>query len=292
MSKRANVLLVVLLMVSSLIVVKAASASDSIPKPSVPEFTVELVDNSYDVPLTTTTDPYTGKTVTQGGYHVKGEPEIEIRIKNQPYDTSTNKTIGLFYQVRTKGHFSPNWDIVEYWIKGGYNPRSPYREQDYGSQYTVLRFGDTGHDIPSEGQMDFQVQALLGYVVIHGDPNHSIDLYNLFASFSFTGETSDWSTTQTMTFSSSGWSSTSSSSPTETPDQTNEPVPSQTNETSPQETSPSPASTPDQATEPTTYETSQTLQIAAIIGTVIAVVLVSAILLVYFRKRKLSGEHS
>jgi hypothetical protein len=39
-------------------------------KPSVPEFTVKLVDNSYDVPPTQTTDPYTG-TKTIPGYHVK-----------------------------------------------------------------------------------------------------------------------------------------------------------------------------------------------------------------------------
>jgi hypothetical protein len=32
----------------------------SIPKPSVPEFTVKLVDSSYDIPASSLIDPYTG----------------------------------------------------------------------------------------------------------------------------------------------------------------------------------------------------------------------------------------
>lgn len=56
----------------------------SIPTPSVPEFTLKYVDNSYDVPssTTTTTDPYTGEQTitTEPGYHVANET-IEVTIK-------------------------------------------------------------------------------------------------------------------------------------------------------------------------------------------------------------------
>ena len=204
-----------------------ANAGSSIPKPSIPEFTVKLIDTSYYVPPTTSVDPYTGQTVTQGDYYVRGEPYIEIAIKNQPStlsgDTASNEGMSLFYQVRIKGHFSQEWSVVEYWIKEApaYNPRNPYPEQDYASQYTILKFGSlTNQNIPSEGQLDIQVQALIGYVAIHGDPRHSIDLHNQFASFEFTGETSGWSDTQTITLGESQLPTPSpATTPTPTPDQ-------------------------------------------------------------------------
>jgi hypothetical protein len=105
----------------------------------------------------------------------------------------------------------------------------------------------------------------VGYPVIHRTSDH-IDLYNYFASFSFNGTASDWSNTQTITI--------GELASTVTPD------------TSPSSPSQNSTTTPDQTTEPTTNETSQTLQLAAIIGTAIAVVFVSTVSLVYFKKRK------
>jgi 5-hydroxyisourate hydrolase-like protein (transthyretin family) len=59
----------------------------SIPKPSVPEFTVSVTDHSYDVQTTTTTNTdFDGRitTTTTPGYHmVNGS--IELSIKNQPF---------------------------------------------------------------------------------------------------------------------------------------------------------------------------------------------------------------
>ena len=63
MNKLTGLILILILTTSSLIVIHLAYASTS----SVPEFTVQIVANTYDVPptTTTTTDPYTGKeTVT------------------------------------------------------------------------------------------------------------------------------------------------------------------------------------------------------------------------------------
>ena len=65
--------------ISSLVMIDSASAQ-SIPKPSTPGFSLRLIDNSYDVPPTTTVNPYTGKTETSGGYHVEGYLEIDIII--------------------------------------------------------------------------------------------------------------------------------------------------------------------------------------------------------------------
>jgi len=68
--------------------------------PAVPEFTVELVDSSYDVPTTYSTDPYTGKQVTHEGYHV-AKRTIEVRIKNQPFKPYTDVRGGKLSSTTT-----------------------------------------------------------------------------------------------------------------------------------------------------------------------------------------------
>ena len=84
---------------SSLTAVAAAQVS----KPPVPEFTLKYVDTSYDVPQTSSIDPYTRNETIKAGYHVN--KSLELTIKNQPaYD--------LFYNVRYKGHFEDNWTEV------------------------------------------------------------------------------------------------------------------------------------------------------------------------------------
>ena len=212
--KGFSLLLVVTLAISSLMMVESAFAQ-STPKPPVPEFTLKLIDNSYDVPPTSTVNPYTGKTETSGGYHVQGYLEVQIRIKNPP-------SAGVFYQVQTKGHFSQNWNAIEYWIgeAGSYYPRTPYKEQDYTSEYTILKYDDNGN-LPREGQIDFRVQTLIGYPVIHHTSDH-LDLYNTWASFSFNGTASDWSNIQTINMANDAvpaypQNPTSSSNPTTNP---------------------------------------------------------------------------
>ena len=114
MSKIVALMLSALLVLYSLAIVCSDNAQ-STSKPSVPEFTLKLVDNSYDeppIPSTTPTytiDPYSGKQtiLTPGssaipGYHVENKT-IELWIKNQPYSAD------VYYDVRTKGHFGENW---------------------------------------------------------------------------------------------------------------------------------------------------------------------------------------
>jgi hypothetical protein len=167
----------------------------SIPKPSVPEFTLKFVDNSYDVPssTTTTTDPYTGEqtVTTHPGYHVQNGT-IEVTIKNQeftPYSIDSQTTISLFYYVSYKGHYAEDWDY--------YPPSTHGREysaifiRQSTSDYTIVQFR-----APSEGEMDFRVQAQIGYytstvsyIAIPGAP---------FTTYTFNGEVSGWSSTQTI----------------------------------------------------------------------------------------------
>ena len=66
MRKCVTLLLIVILTSSSLMLIESVFAQ-SMFEPSVPEFTLEFVDKSYDVPPTTesTTDPYTIKQKPQ-----------------------------------------------------------------------------------------------------------------------------------------------------------------------------------------------------------------------------------
>jgi hypothetical protein len=63
------ILLVITVPFMALITVEFASAQSN-PKPSVPQFSVHWADRSYDIPQTTSTDPYTGKSITNPAQHV------------------------------------------------------------------------------------------------------------------------------------------------------------------------------------------------------------------------------
>jgi hypothetical protein len=195
-------------------------AESSIPKPSIPEFTVKYVDNSYDVPPTYEIDQYTGKNVmTQAGYHVQNKT-IELAIKNQlftPYKDADGNSIRLYYNIGKKGHFGNSWGYLD---TGYYGLDNHYVDADLDSDYTVLTYGLVGNngtlsllnlDISSGDQVDFRVQAFIGYNTrIHESWTPFGEVYH----YVFTGETSDWSNTQTLTISES---QTPTSSPPPTP---------------------------------------------------------------------------
>jgi hypothetical protein len=264
MSKRATLLLIVILTVSSLVVVEALPALASLPKPAVPEFTVKFEDHSYDVPPTYSTDPYTGKTtMTKAGYRAQNGT-IELAIKNQPftpYDDGNGHFISLYHRIQAKGHFSDSWSYLYPNFNHGYTDYLLASDSD--STVVTVKYGEESNgypdfgEIPAGGQIDFHVEAFVGYYTIAEAPPGPF--WRAYTYLVYTGETSGWSETRTITI------PTSTSSPT---------------------SSPSPTSTPDQTTEPTPKETLQTLQLGAIIGTVIAVVVVGVGLLFYFKKRK------
>lgn len=54
-------------------IVEASTDVNEIPKPSIPEFTVKLVDNSYDVTTTYSIDPFTGENIIHYGTMWKTE---------------------------------------------------------------------------------------------------------------------------------------------------------------------------------------------------------------------------
>jgi hypothetical protein len=145
MRKHATLLLIAAFAVSSLLMVRAAPASASKPKPSVPEFTVKYVDNSYDVPPTYDIDQYTGKQVIiKEGHHVDNRM-IEVTIKNQPftsYEDASGNDIALYYNFRYKGLHGDEWSYYPFKPDGystlaygmftvGLSPKYPASSSDY-----------------------------------------------------------------------------------------------------------------------------------------------------------------
>jgi hypothetical protein len=168
--------------------------AESIPKPSIPDFTTAYIDKSYDIPPTTTTDPYNGQTITAPGSHVKASA-IEIRIKNEAFTPSTTESgnkVGYYYNIRWKGHFETNWHYAFKANYGsGYFPRSDGAETVFSSdgQYTCGFDKPNAADFRVGDQIDFQVEAMIGYVM---DPGP-------FDAEVFEGQVSGWSSTQTLT---------------------------------------------------------------------------------------------
>jgi hypothetical protein len=218
MSKRATLLLITVLAVSSLILVSSAFAQ-AIPDPSVPQFTVELVDSSYDVPTTYEINPYTGENVTYAGYHAQST-SIQVKIENQPFvpfelqdNESYSQTINFYYNIRIKGYYTGNWIEL-------YNPSDGFPQQWSNSDYTVFSYvwggeantlmGSKSVNLPAGGEVDFQVEAMIGYVHRSGEPP--------WFPWTFYGETSGWSNTQTITIAESQTPTPSlAATPTPTP---------------------------------------------------------------------------
>jgi hypothetical protein len=219
----AVLFIVALLVLSALTVSSAYGQTSSIPKPVVPAFTAQLIDNSYDVPASTSIDPYNGQTINNTGYHVENYT-IELTIVNQPfspitvYEGTSNWTANFYYNVRTKGHFANEWITL-------YSPDSDYPKKST-SQFTIIAYstrGDNGFEMaggtfasnPGD-QIDYQVKAMIGYVsrVYDSSATNQLEMF----PWKFTGQESGWSSTQTVTLPGNAATTTpnTSSSPTQT----------------------------------------------------------------------------
>ena len=240
-SKTFALLLTVIVAMSCLTILTAKSASaQSIPIPSVPQFTVKFVDNSYYVPSVTytTTDPYTGKQTmhTENGYYVQND-SIVISITNQPFTSyigSNYTVISLFDAIRWKGHYANNWNYAQSADSGENNTYFQASSLNETSDALVLVFGVGGNSpIPSMppstpfigieevgelgGQIDFQVMSFIGYYTTFEGYSPEPIIYPPPVYFVYTGQSSEWSNTQTLTIpASTSSNSTISTSPTPT----------------------------------------------------------------------------
>ena len=217
MHKGYVLMLITVLVVSSLMVFTVAPITVyAVSKPSIPQFSVKFIDNSYNVPTSTTTvtDPYTGKetTITNSGYRVE-KYDIEVTIKNQPFTPYTNANgyeCNLYYDIQVKAHFGENWRSSE-----SYYPFDNIGQSS--SKETVITFTLKDDGLwakpPSGGQLDFRVKAYTGYW--RAMPEIGFREPGLFRE-----ESSGWSDVQTITIT---YESSSPSPPSQTVSSPREP---------------------------------------------------------------------
>jgi len=191
MKTAVGITLILILAASSILYIESATAQP-IPNPSVPEFTVKQIDQSYDISPSTTTNPYTGEPTTNPGHHVS-KLSIEVTIKNQPYTPTmvNGNTTGIFYNVEVKSnkpHYAAGFE--------GYNEYAIRASNDDYTVVTInLNSGEGSTWEISRGiQVDFRVQAVVGYsFLVQGI--HIFPEGNEFVLLS----AGNWSSTQTIT---------------------------------------------------------------------------------------------
>jgi hypothetical protein len=231
----------------------------AIATPSVPEFSLKYVDCSYDTQPVYSIDPHTGKSVmTDPSYHIKNKT-IEVTIKNQPFSSSIDSSgnwTSLYYELRFKGHYESDWASYPQRPNYGYTNASL-------TSYTTISLGYSQlGDVPDGGQEDVQVIALIG----HDNEYAVFGTFGEGREYVFSGEASDWSTTQTITI--------GQSTPTTTPSQSTTSSPTQ-----------NPTTTPS-VTQFFSFSTFEVVMVALLV--VVAVLLVFVVF--YLRKRSVGSS--
>ncbi len=203
MNKSFTIGLILILTASSLIMAKPAFAQTSIPTPTVPQFTVELVGPSYTSPTIYYLNQSSGQVAAQLGYTM-GYSNAVVTIKNQPFtsyfNASVGKEISFYYNIQIKAH-----NETDDWIDL-YNPANYYPQPSADSDYTNISIPVETYQvgsitIPTGTQTDIQVEAMIGYIytsfnVLAHPPGAVLSDGTVYA---FVGETSSWSATQTVT---------------------------------------------------------------------------------------------
>jgi hypothetical protein len=164
--------------------------AQTIPKPSVPEFSLQLIGPAYVVPTTYHLDQNTGQIVADIGY-TNEYSAVVITTKNQPYDTTYGS---LFYNIRLKNH---EWnDTWLYPLDNLFRMFQTYPTQSTESGYTNITLTIQSNSLLVGVLNDIQVEAMLGNIGRHQE--YSDTGQYLGAPYVFNGQTSDWSSTQSI----------------------------------------------------------------------------------------------
>ena len=145
-----------------------------------------LLDLSYDIPPVYGKDAYTGQTIIKVyGSHIDNRT-IDVTIQNQPftpYLDFNNNTVGLYYSIRSKGHFD-DWSDSSVHTTNGVKAST--------ASISTLVSIDIGYwGVQQGGQIDFQVAAVSGFPA-------SDSAYCGQVHFN-TIDQSDWGSIQTIT---------------------------------------------------------------------------------------------
>ncbi len=276
MSRTITITLTLILVASSMLWVETTNAQTT-PTPSVPTFNLVFIDHSYDLPGRTVDDGYIGPHYVPAHHDRNGT--IEITVANQPftqYVDANNHTIALYFHFRCKGHLDSTWIVT---------PDSGQYLETSNSEYTVHSYwineewvGDhSGRvpNIPQDGKIDFQVEAFIGYSdTICTSIARRPDDYHTY----FVGQTSGWSTTQTISLNDGSTSASSDPASSPTPEQTIPDIPPNDWSTAFQ---PQPTTTPNQLGIYLTLPQFDWLEVAAfaVVGAVFAVLVVVIVLM-------------
>ncbi len=193
-----------------LLVVKPANAQ-TIPTPSVPNFTLKLVGPSYLQPTTYVYDPNTGGSIVRIG-ETNQYSYLDVIIENQaftPYNDSQGHKVQLYYniQIHDENSMGGYSDLYGSPIYGTDALQTQSTESNtttvaisiegvtvYGGNGTY-GFLNSGTLYFAGGQFSFEVQAMIGYTITVVNPNNPNDIGQMF-----TGQISNWSNPQTMSF--------------------------------------------------------------------------------------------
>jgi hypothetical protein len=221
-------LLFTLMVATSSMALFTAKPTDaqSVPTPSVPEFYLHVVDAPY---LVASTNYSTGQTETRQ----VSNKYLEVIVKNQPFNY-TNNSYNVYYNVR----FKPNFQTDGLWMKNDllnitsspadeegiqsyamYLPNGATRQSS--GQNTTIKFALAqdvdgynlgyyyngveliGQCFPSDGKIDFEVEALVGHAslmwttCINDFDNGTSGKQGLFPVTAY-DSSSGWSSTQTL----------------------------------------------------------------------------------------------
>jgi hypothetical protein len=273
LAKHLTFCLVVLLVITSTTLLTAKPANtQSIPKPSVPEFKLSYTNYVYDEPAATS--QWSGAPIPNSSYH-NDYRLVYIKVRNPPNDAYVNDDSvengvreHLYYNVRVKSHFSNEW--VELWgqspvyasngsiITGTWYWGASDSEVTYIGSIALNGRTNLIHasrDVAVGDQVDFQVKALIGYQDLE--------------KYSFLGEESEWSNTQTLTIDMR--TQTTSSPPPDSSNSTMEPTQSAV-----------PSNTLDQTEELTS------VPLIVFIAVIVTFLVVIVVLLVFYRRPRQS----
>jgi hypothetical protein len=213
--KSLPLLLVVMLTASCFLSIQQTYAQ-SISKPSVPDFTIQPIGPSFDIPPTYSFNASNGLFYVNEGYHFEYST-VQVIIKNQAFINQTNLD-HMYYSVRLKPHNYPD----SYWNEL-FNPNLDGFPIQSSSNYTIIPIAAEGstenqYQISAGATTDIQVKAMIGHIErgFNGNATNQIEMY----PYVFIGQTSDWSKTQTVTLPPKIPFTPSASTPTHAPSPT------------------------------------------------------------------------
>jgi hypothetical protein len=195
-NKKLAIIMILIMAISSLslMMVKPAFAK-STPTPVIPEFTIEPVGPSFEIPPTYSFNSSSGFFYVNEGYHFEYST-VEVIIKNQAFTNQTNID-HLLYNVRLKPHNYPD----SYWQEL-FNPNLDGFPIQTSSNFTIIPIAAEGatelqYQIPAGATTDVQVKAMIGHIErgFNSNATSQIEIY----PYVFVGQTSGWSDTHTVT---------------------------------------------------------------------------------------------